>query len=156
MSDMDHRIIPFHMDHLSILDLRPQEKEELDADPNLLTKIAQFGEYGLAWTLIAEGRVICIAGWMKVYNGVFETWSLPSIYVKEYRYARLYLTQLVRFRKILEAEFTPHRIQSASIADPETDHFMRFCGFTEEGIMPMYSANKKTYKMWGRTYGVHE
>lgn len=153
---LDYKLIPFQLSHLELMDLRPQEKEELHADLNLLQKVNVLAELGMGWTLLSEGRIVCAAGWLRIHAGVYEIWAFPSVYVKEPKYGRLYLRQLRKFRTLLEDEFKPHRIQSMSLDDPETDAFMKFCGFTQEGVLPMYSVTKRQYKMWGRTYVLPE
>lgn len=141
-------IIPFKLDHLECMELREYERLQLEFDPSAASKMAALATYGLGGTIIWDGRILGVIGYLEMWPGVYEVWAFPSVWVE--RYATVYLRTVKQYIKVIEAEHPIHRLQSAAISDELHDKWMSFLGFTEEGVLRQYGYDKKDFKQWAR------
>jgi hypothetical protein len=139
------KIVPFKIEHLDLMELRDEEARLVALDPS---KYAALAELGWGGTMMFDGRILGALGYFEMWPGVFEVWVIPTVYVPQY--ARVFLRTVRGYLDRMEETHPVHRFQSPALADPMHDHWMKHCGFVEEGVMPKYSAFKQDFKMWGR------
>lgn len=146
-------IEPFTPHHLQQLEMRPSERERLDADPNALDKMVALAEYGVGGAIIHDGTIIGLIGYYSMWPGCLEVWAFPSVHVA--RYPMIYLRTAKRYLKAISETHKPRRIQTTSIADDLHNRWMGFLGFTNEtpGGMKGYSVLGQTFNLWAITYG---
>lgn len=100
---------------------------------------------GLAFTGMEHGEIVGSAGVMPLWPGVAESWvAIPILPLGVLReVCRLIRTRLPQ----LMAEKGLHRIQaSIPLALPQASKFARIVGFTDEGSMPGFGADKSDYQ----------
>lgn len=147
MSRINH--VPFEPGHLLLMDLRDHEKKILGDNP--ATKVYGLHEGCAATTMLCEGRVVCVLGYLELWPGVWDIWIFPSVYMKDYA-----LPISREIRRIMDNRLQNsqvHRIQSACLADPLHDRWMEFLGFQCEGVLQQYGADKQDFKMWAYING---
>ncbi len=138
--------IPGKFEHFDLLELRPEEKRMLEADPQGLQKVRLLIEGSHCATLVYNGIILCMFGFYELWPGVIEVWVYPSIYTAEnpipfLKACRRYVNGIVK-------DLKPHRLQSNSISNELHQRWMTFCGFTKTGIMHKYTADQVDYDMW--------
>jgi hypothetical protein len=143
------KILPFHREHLKLIEAREYEREKLlPFVGEVFLNAAECSPY--CFSLVADGRVIACIGCFQLWDGVLEAWQIPSVYVQDYviSYCRV-------IRGLLNdaANRTGgRRIQTSSPADELHDRWMKFIGFTCEGTMKEYSRFGLDYRLWSRRY----
>jgi hypothetical protein len=145
MSKPTATVVPFHIAHLELIEMRGAEAEMVAADPNKYAALAQLGFGG---TMMYDGRILGVLGYFENWPGNYEVWVIPSKYIPQY--ARVFLRTVRSYLDRLTETHPVHRFQSPAIADEMHDHWMRHLGFVKEGHMPKYSANKQDFNLWGR------
>jgi hypothetical protein len=143
------KLIPFNREHLNILEAREYERVKL---------IPFIGEQFLSaaerlphcYSMIKDGRIITCFGAILLWEGVFEVWQIPSVFVRENakEYARTLTGMLDRAVELTGAR----RLQTYSPSDALHDRWMEFIGFEYEGTLKAYSRFGDDFKMWARRY----
>jgi hypothetical protein len=103
----------------------------------------------MAVTIMKDTQPIAILGSMQMAPGFLEVMVLPSMEIQNYPF------QFVRtVQKYLEGliEDTPdfRRMQTFSLADLQTNKWMRILGFICEGMHKNYTPDNSTYCSWAR------
>jgi hypothetical protein len=143
------KTIPFHREHMNLLDARAYEKEKLI--PFLTPQFFDMAESSpLSYSLVADGRVITCIGCFPLWDGVWEVWQIPSVWVP--KYAKEYCRTIKGLLDTISERVHVWRIQTCSPADELHDRWMRFIGFECEGTLKEYSRFKIDYRMWARRY----
>lgn len=130
------KIIPFKIEHLEVMDIRPRE-EELLKDESIKAKVLS----SYAVTGFEDGRVVACGGIVPQTGNI---WLIPSIYVKDYtvEFCRELRNWLFQAREDLGLK-TLHTI---CLNDELHNNWMKFLGFTSletnEGLT-----------LWSRTWG---
>ena len=137
--------LPFDPAHALLIDLRAHEKEVLALDK--IEGLASLDQAAVV-TLICDGRILAIAGFAELWEGVIEVLIIPSIYVPRYR--KSFFIQIKRYLTRLEEDLPIHRMQTASLADAATDRWMQALGFVNEGTLVRYTRTQQNYRMWAR------
>ena len=143
------KTIPFHYEHLKVMDMREYEKEKVY--PYMLqAQLDVFNSLPYNYTIIKDGKIITCAGIVPLWEGVYEVWQIPSIYVKDYKaeYVKIMIDLFMKVAENLKA----HRFQSACPADALHDRWMKFTGFELEGTLKEYNRFKEDYRMWARRF----
>lgn len=137
----------FKPDHTDLIELRPHDKANIDLD--MFKSLAYMdAEKAQMQTLVADGRIIAIIGYMQLWPGVLEVFVLPSIYIPQHPVA--FVRKIRRYLKSLEHTLDTHRIQSTARADDDTTRWMIALGFAPEGFLKKYTRDKSNYVMWAR------
>jgi len=139
----ESKLVPFSPGHADLLEIR--DLEVLDFGEDVFQNAKNLANLDHSYTLIRDGRVLCIMGFWPMWAGTAEVFVLPSKYLVEYPFV------VRNLKKILQAIRTGsgfHRLQSASVDDPTHNRFMEACGFICEGKLKRYSKSGRTYKMW--------
>jgi len=143
------KTIPFHSEHLKIMDMRPYEWEKVY--PYLPQEtLDYYASLGHAYTLIEDGKIITCIGWVPLWPGAWEIWQIPSIHIAEHKID--YVRKLKDFITFYAEKQKAHRIQTHSPADKLHDAWMVFMGFECEGTLKEYSRFKEDYRLWSRRF----
>lgn len=143
------KTLPFHSEHLKVMDMRPYEWEKIY--PFLPQETLDYwSSLGHAYTLMKDGKIITCIGWIPLWDGVWEIWQIPSIHVAEnpIDYVRTLKDFITSYTRKLKA----HRVQSHCPADPLHDRWMVFMEFEQEGTLSGYSRFKEDYRLWSRRF----
>lgn len=136
-------LIQFHPEHLKLMDLKPIERRLLDIGVGDV-----LDRSGSAHTMIIDGRVVCVYGFLSMFPGVIRVMVIPSVYVYQHPHTvvRYALTMLKR----LEETVKPHRIETYAYDSPDIEKWMRVLGFELEGKHKNWSTDKDTFCTWAR------
>lgn len=133
--------VPFHVSHVDLMHMR--EHEMFNLSDAQITNLANAGN---GYTYMYSGRILCIAGHIKVQEGVADVYIIPSIYIPVYA-KHFHKAVKVRLDE-LSQKFK--RLQTASWANSQTDKWMTALGFRWEGTLRNYAPDGSDYNMWGR------
>ena len=139
--------LPFHREHLNIIDAREYEREKVI--PFLPEVFLSTAESSLdCYTLMKDGRILTCIGCYELWEGVLDVWQIPSIYVGEniFSYGKTVREMLNNTAEKRKAR----RLQTISPADSLHDRWHKFLGFECEGTLKEYSRFKIDHRMWAR------
>ncbi len=136
--------IPAKPDHFDLLEFRAEEAELIDQFG--IDKAKAMLSIGVSNTLTHDGRILAIVGAYTLWSGVLEVWVVPSHYVTQYPF--VYLKYVKKYVQTLLNGYQPHRMQTQSLNNALHDRWMDFLGFTKEGIMKQFGADKQDYALW--------
>ncbi len=144
------KTIPFKAEHIECMNIRQYEMDTCLNMPYFQMAIKIWQEQNRALTMLCDGRIIAIAGYVDMWNGVCEVFVLPSIYLKEYPHA---FARCVR--KILKSGMfnSYNRVQLRSLDDETHNRFNKFCGFTKEAVLKKYDPFGNDMGIWAVTKG---
>ena len=104
---------------------------------------------GVAHTIMCDGRIIAIMGFIRKMPGTIVVFVVPSVYVEQYK--RQFYVHVKRSFHGLGAVVKPlHRMESMAYDSPDIDRWMTALGFTCEGTHKNWSEHKDTFKTWAR------
>lgn len=142
------RIIPTKPEYFDLLELRDNERADLERDPASIDKALSLIGISNSCTLLYNGVVLAIMGYYELWPGVIEVWVLPSKHIP--KYARPYLRIVKRYINGISEHCNAHRLQTSAISDALHDRWMSYLGFESEGVMRKYTATGTDYTMWAR------
>lgn len=146
---MNSKIVPFNRAHLSVLEPRSYEAERII--PFLQSSWLEMAEMSpYCYSMVIDGRVITLMGCFPLWDGVWEVWQIPSVYVL--KYAKEYCKTIRGLLDGAAKRINIWRMQSHSPADELHDRWMKFVGFECEGTLKEYSRFKDDYRLWVRRY----
>jgi len=146
---VEPRMQEFFPHHVDVMDLNTPEVEQLLGLKNLPCALAEIKERSTqSGTMVCDGRVICCTGFVTLWEGVGDCWTIPSIYMAEYamtysRIIRRYIDEIIQMCNY-------HRVQTACLDDEFHRRWMDFLGFQPEGLLRQYSAQRVDYRMFAR------
>jgi hypothetical protein len=141
ISNLTHRRYEEH----DAYDIHLRQHESGLINRKWFTTMLQNENSGL-WTFFLGEKIIAIIGFWERWPGVAQVLVVPSIYATEcpHQFVRAVKRHIVNMNKVLNY----HRLQTESWANDNTDKWMRLIGFTCEGTLKSFSANKDDYRMW--------
>jgi len=143
------KVIPFNREHLTLLDAREHEREKVI--PFIMPGFLDLAERSpYTYSMVKDGRVVTCMGCFQLWNGVWEIWQIPSIYVPQY--AKDYCVTIRGILDTAARRINIWRMQTVSPADELHDRWMKFIGFECEGTFKEYSRFKQDFRMWVRRY----
>lgn len=113
--------------------------------PQFSAALKQWEDSKNSATVVYDGRVLAIIGFMVLWQGVCEVYILPSKYISEYPHA---------FARCLKRVLTSgafnnfHRVQLRALKDDLHGRFNSFLGFRQEGILRKYDSEGNDFVMW--------
>lgn len=117
---------------------------------NVIKQISYQAEGGPAITAFVYGKPAAVFGCVLMWEGVGEMWSIFSETSRRYPFAMT--NAAITFIDICEILFHLHRVQiTVKTADIRAMKWAKYLGFTPEGNMTMYSADKEDFTIMGRT-----
>jgi len=150
---MEVKVVQFSPHHLEVMDVR-----EIDAalfgffkTDEAYARIDGLAKVSVqAATFLYDGRVLFVAGFVRLWPGVFEVWMLPSVYIKTA--PRSFARLIRRYVDRIGEDFKAHRIQTTSFPDEFHERWMKFLGFSAEGVLQNYTQDKRSMVQYGRVF----
>lgn len=143
------RILPFKPEHLVVMTMRDWEKEKVYpyVAQGWLDQCSRLPHNA---TLVYDGRIITCIGLIPLWEGVYEVWQIPSVYVETYKiwYVKTLWQLFEKKAELLKF----HRLQTKCPADDLHDRWMKAMSFECEGILRNYNIFKDDFKMWSRIW----
>lgn len=139
-------VVKFEPEHLVALELREHERNHIDK-ADMMVYITSMGAQTV--TLLDDhGVVIGITGYWVVWENVLHVYVLPSIHVPKYPIS--FVRTIKRWLDMLFKGYRPHRMQTWSLDDKQTNKWMEILGFHCEGVLQKFTYDKIDYRMWAR------
>lgn len=143
--------IPYDVHHIQVMDMRDEERAYLDGLGDGYERLVKAAEMSIeAGTFIYDGRILCCAGFMRLWPGVLEGWIIPSKWVSVAPIA--FAKHMKRYIESVAKSFGCHRFQTSSNEGVVQERWMKFLGFEKEGTMKKYSYDKKDYHIYARLF----
>lgn len=132
------------------IELREQEEKNLQGAPLLSLSLQAYLQQGTLGAFVDGDTVVALAGYYEPWPGLWEVFIYPSKHVPEYgmmfaRYVRKVLHGLIKNRN---KHVPVHRVQTEALDDRLHNRWMKFMGFTCDGLMRKYSPTQQDYKLW--------
>lgn len=143
------KIVEYKEEHINKIEFREYDvKFGFASDKNCLEMAKVMLQLGNPYTIFLNDKILSILTVHKLWDGVGEAFQIPSIYAKEYStiFARAAKKILNNYIKTLVL----HRVQTTTQNDSEHIRWMKFLGFTLEGMLKKYTMNKEDYLQWGK------
>jgi len=140
---MNSREEVFNPTHWQDIELRAWERENINYE-----SVLAVSSYGQLFTMIVDDKILAIVGYWQKWEGVFEVYVYPSIHVKDYPV--FYVRRIRRYLKQIAQTFRMRRQQTISLADDETDKWMKAVGFECEGTLKAFTRGGEDCRMWVR------
>ena len=138
------KIVPFHLNHLDVMDIRESERELIACKQEAIKAIAQ---QSAITTIIYNGVILAVMGAYMLWDGCYEVFVIPSSYAPMYPKA---FCKQAKFYADTLLETGARRLQTSSVADATHDRWMTFLGFEKEGTMKQYSIDGQDFCLWAR------
>lgn len=145
----EFEMVEFHPKHIECMDVRKDEKETLLANPKAYDYIEMLANNGKAGTILYDGRILTVIGYVPMFENTYEIWQIPSIYTE--RYPLVFCKAILYFLKKYMYQFKFDRISTTCPADELHDRWMRFLRFNFEGTAKKY-AYGRDFNVWAK-YG---
>jgi hypothetical protein len=146
---MTTRIEPFDMAHINLMELKQEYVDEVFRTEDGLLQLEYAAERGDAFTLMHEGRILCVGGVSMVWPGVGQMWLIPSQYVNDY--SLVFVRTVRNFLESMMKSHELHRMQAVISSElPNGEKWIRGLGFQKEGKMQQYSASGVDYYLYGK------
>lgn len=144
-------ILQFHPAHAEVAELTEYEARNFARVPETFQKLSELNRKSTqAITIMHEGRIILMCGFITLWPGVCELWLIPTVYAK--KFPILFSKAAKKFIEIMADTLKLHRMQALSVGDETHVKFMVFLGFEQEGILKQYSDIKEDFIQWGRLF----
>lgn len=142
------KAIPFKAAHVDLLELRNIESEWVPLVPNMPQNLLGLEINNSALTLIADGLVLAIVGFVPMSPGTIEAFILPSKHVPKYSLAFAKLMNYYLHNVLLNYEW--HRLQILTPADKRHLRWAKFLGFEYEGTLRQAGIDKRDMYIYSK------
>lgn len=132
---------------IDLIDPRKEDLKLYAEIPQIKEKLLQIKESEI-FSIKKNNELITIIGLTKLYDGVGQTWQLPN-----YGMIRKHLKESVRALKSLENTFFNKgywRIFTYCECDYVHTKWMKFLGYTREGLLKKHSYNGEDVFIWAK------
>lgn len=145
---MNMHIVPFDPAHIDLIDVREREAVGVFQLPNMKAKLSALATAGECFTFVYSGIILGVVGWIEFWPGVCEVFVVPSKYIGNYRiiFAKRIKENLIHLEKVLKY----HRIQVTAVDDELHNRWLKWLGFTQEGVLRKYGVKGEDFIMWSR------
>lgn len=143
------KMIPFEPKHIELIEAREHEATGLLQIEGIPAKLITMADCSVeCGTFVADGKIICCAGFYEMWEGVAEIWIIPSIHVPDY--IRAFARTFKEYVDRLVGELNYHRVQTACPDDALHHRWMKWLGMEKEGVFRQYTHKKEDYCMFSR------
>lgn len=132
MSKKEIRMIPFRAAHADLIDVRESSAHFFKL-PNAPLMLQSLEARHSAWTVILDGRILAIVGFVPVSSVAVEYITLPSIYIDDNYIA--YARFIKKLKEDVANAYGFKRIQVTCRATKELYKWEKFLGFKYEGTL---------------------
>lgn len=144
-------LLQFHPAHVEVAELTDHEAKNFARLPGAFQKMIDLNQKSIqAVTVMHDGRIMLMCGFIALWPGVVEAWLIPTKRIEENpiefcKTIRKFLAQSAEVMNI-------RRMQASAIADERHTKFMEFLGFEREGLLKEYSDAKEDFIPWARFF----
>jgi hypothetical protein len=145
------QIVPFESWHLGLIELREHDQRAVAFGDDLVARGNAYLRSGPAYTGLHEGRVVVVAGIVKLWMGVGGGWSLTSPLVEKFPVS----FHRAVWRNILKSEenLCLHRLQiTVQASHIVSQSWVERLGFQFEGVLKKYGPDGEDYLLFARVH----
>ena len=148
---INKKVVPFHNSHLNVMDFRKQDLQIINGFINYNELTKNLNDNGLSFTGIANQKFVCCFGLVKIWEGNYEGWLLPSKDVGKNKFA--FHRAALRFFTYAADKLNIHRIQMIVLISNDIAYkWAQKCYFTQEGLLREYGPDRSDYYMMSRLF----
>lgn len=137
-------VTPFDFRDLDDFVLREYEQQTLTPE-----RFASILNNCKCLSLKYKDLVLGVAGHFEVYPGTVEMFVIPSAYAP--KFPHIYVRGVRRaMAGVIAGLRGAHRVQTFSVANSQTDKWMKALGFEWEGTLRHYMGKNVNYNCWAR------
>ena len=142
------KMIVYKSDHFDLLEIRERELRSIGIIKNGKERMDLLSQTGSCFTMIFNGKILGVVGWLEFWPGMCELFVLPTIYLPEAGvvFAKAMKKRLHSFEKIKKFQ----RIQVRSVKDKLHIRWLSWLGFNIEGTLKNYGVDGEDFLMWAR------
>jgi len=142
-------VLPFKTEHLDKLEIRVPGLVGIDIG-KAYEEIPKYNSAGPTFSAFSDdGLLIVIAGVAIIWEGVGVAWSVPSIYVDDYKVG-FHKAIKEYLEKIIEENYL-HRVQCFVHKDyTVSQKWLKRLGFHSEGLLEKFGWDKADYYIYAR------
>ena len=142
-------ILPFKIEHLSWLNIRLTGLVGMDID-GAYEQIPKYDQAGPAFSVFSDDWLLIVIGGVAIISeGVGVAWTVPSIYVDDYKVS-FHKAVKDYLEKIIESN-NLHRVQCYVHKDfVVSQRWVKRLGFYREGLLKQFGSDKADYYIYAR------
>ena len=136
------KLLPYDSAHLDLFEQLPEDIKRFGKYDSQTP--FPLGEYGTNFTAVANGQILVVGGVLQMSLRTGKCWTMLSKYGKQKPIAA-FLTVKKQLESLMET-MNLHRVETANLKEATEHHeWCRLLGFVEEGEMPLYDDQGRTY-----------
>lgn len=144
-------ILTFHPAHAEVAELTDHEEKIFKRMPDAYAKLQELSSRSTeAVTIMLEGRIIFMGGFIKMWPGVCEAWMIPTKHFAKHK--GIAFKGILHFIEIFADSMKIHRMQAICFGDELHSNFLDHLGFKFEGTLKNYSDEKEDHYIYGRVF----
>ena len=147
-----YKVVPFHNTHLKVMDFREHDLQIINSFVDYHEMTQNLNGNGLSFTGIANGKFVCCFGLVKIWDGVYECWLLPS---KEQvvKHKFIFHKSTLKFFNYVAKHLNIHRLQMVVLQSNILAYkWAKRCYFIEDGLLKNYGPDKSDYFLMSRLF----
>ena len=139
------QLIDFKADHAHIMVNGLMNDPLLQIDEKLHNQLNGLEVADMSFTAIHDNNIICAAGVIPIWEGVFEGWIMGTELIWQHQFSsakiiKIEMQRLIKYNKII-------RLQTPVKKDFILGHrFAEWLGMKQEGLMTKYQNNEDYYR----------
>jgi hypothetical protein len=139
----------FEPGDLALLELQPQQQQEMGALPDWRSLGAMLHGAGPAWTALLGGRAIGCGGFCVHVGGRAEAWCFMADGIPRAAWVALHRAVLSRIPQL--AALKVHRVEaSTALGWPPGKRWLEMLGFENEGVLRAYGPDRRDFLRFAR------
>ena len=152
---IDKKVVPFNHTHLKVMDFRSHDIQIIESFVNYDELTKNLNGNGLSFTGIANKKFVCCFGLVKIWDGNYECWLLPSSDVGKNKFA--FHRAALRFFTYAAKKLKIHRMQMIVLISNDIAYkWAQKCYFIQEGLLRKYGPDKSDYFMMSRIFNTND
>lgn len=142
------RVIPYEKEHLPFLDLKDDGHFASIVTGDIKDRLNLLAYTGNGCTIIYEEALLGVMGFVELWRGVYEFWTMPCTHVDEHPIP--YAKTVIKYLRRTMEDLPGHRFQIVAEADMRHNRWLKFLKFKHEGTFRKFSDKGSDFNMWAR------
>ena len=145
-------VLPFKSYLLTLMDLHPEDKANMDQIPGYLEYLDLAAKKGFAYTVVDNGKPIVCFGVSPQWPGVAELWLIPDRKLIQ-KWKLKFHKGAKKFMELAADELNLHRLHvTVSANNVRSVKWIEHIYFKREGVLKKYTFNKNDMIMYSRIF----
>jgi len=145
-------VLPFKSYLLTLMDLHPEDKANMDQIPGYLEYLDLAAKKGFAYTVVDNGKPIVCFGVSPQWPGVAELWLIPDMDLI-FKHKLKFHKGALKFMEMCAEQLNLHRLHvTVSARNVRALKWIESIYFKREGVLKKYTFNKNDMIMYSRIF----